>query len=62
MQFNSNPVFRDVGEAKKLSFQEILKQAERVVSAQVTMRTGIFTTAIISLLSAVVARSLIHTP
>lgn len=42
MQFNSNPVFRDVGEAKKLSFQEILKQAERVVSAQVTMRTDFY--------------------
>lgn len=42
MQFNSNPMFRDVGEAKKLSFQKILKQAERVVSEQVAMRTDFY--------------------
>ena len=42
MQFNANPMFRDVGEAKKLSFQQILKQAQRAVSEQVSMRTDFY--------------------
>ncbi len=42
MQFNSNPMFRDFGDARKLSFQQILKHTERVIYAQVRMRTDFY--------------------
>ena len=32
MEYNTNPMFREFGDARKLSFQQILKQAEGVVS------------------------------
>ena len=42
MQFNSNPMFRDLGDARKLSFQQVLKHAERVIYEQVSMRTDFY--------------------
>jgi NAD(P) transhydrogenase len=42
MAFNTNPMFRDFGDARKLSFQQILKHADRVVYEQVRMRTDFY--------------------
>jgi len=42
MQFNANPMFRDLGDARKLSFQQVLKHADRVVYEQVRMRTDFY--------------------
>ena len=42
MQFNSNPMFRDFGDARKLSFQQILKHTDRVIYEQVRMRTDFY--------------------
>jgi len=42
MQFNSNPMFRDLGDARKLSFQQVLNHAERVIYEQVSMRTDFY--------------------
>jgi NAD(P) transhydrogenase len=42
MQFNENPMFRDFGDARKLSFQQILKNADRVVYNQVCMRNDFY--------------------
>ena len=40
--FNTNPMFRDFGDARKLSFQQVLKHADRVVFEQVQMRTDFY--------------------
>ena len=40
--FNTNPMFRDLGDARKLSFQQVLKHADRVVFEQVQMRTDFY--------------------
>ena len=40
--FNTNPMFRDFGDARKLSFQQILKHADRVVYEQVQMRSDFY--------------------
>jgi NAD(P) transhydrogenase len=40
--FNTNPMFRDFGDARKLSFQQVLKNADRVVFEQVQMRTDFY--------------------
>ncbi len=42
MAFNTNPMFRDFGDARKLSFQQILNHTERVVYEQVRMRTDFY--------------------
>ena len=42
MAFNTNPVFRDFGDARKLSFQQILNHTDRVVYEQVRMRTDFY--------------------
>lgn len=42
MAFNTNPMFRDFGDARKLSFQQILTHADRVVYEQVRMRTDFY--------------------
>jgi NAD(P) transhydrogenase len=42
MAFNTNPMFRDLGDARKLSFQQILNHADRVVYEQVRMRTDFY--------------------
>tara|TARA_B100000959_G_scaffold287595_1_gene374732 strand:- start:17925 stop:19322 length:1398 start_codon:yes stop_codon:yes gene_type:complete len=42
MAFNTNPMFRDFGDARKLSFQQILNHADRVMYEQVRMRTDFY--------------------
>jgi NAD(P) transhydrogenase len=42
MVFNTNPLFRDFGDARKLSFQQILTHANRVKYEQVRMRTDFY--------------------
>jgi NAD(P) transhydrogenase len=42
MQFNANPMFRDLGDARKLSFQQVSKHADRVVYEQVQMRSDFY--------------------
>jgi NAD(P) transhydrogenase len=42
MQFNANPMFRDLGNARKLSFQQVSKHVGRVVYEQVQMRTDFY--------------------
>ncbi|MFK7864100.1 MAG: Si-specific NAD(P)(+) transhydrogenase [Pseudohongiellaceae bacterium] len=42
MAFNENPMFRDLGDARKLSFQQILNHADRVVYEQVRMRSDFY--------------------
>jgi len=42
MQFNNNPMFRQIGEPRWFSFPDVLKSAERVISKQVTSRTGYY--------------------
>lgn len=42
MQFNENPMFRDFGDARKLSFQQILNHANRVIFEQVRMRSDFY--------------------
>jgi NAD(P) transhydrogenase len=40
--FNTNPMFRVFGDARKLTFQQIMTHAERVVYEQVRMRTDFY--------------------
>ncbi len=40
--FNTNPMFRDFGDTRKLSFQQILNHADRVVYEQVRMRSDFY--------------------
>lgn len=42
MQFNTNPLFKGLGELRKLDFQQALKHAKRVVYEQVQMRTDFY--------------------
>lgn len=42
IDFNTNPMFREFGDAHKLSFQQVLKHADRVVYEQVRMRTDFY--------------------
>ncbi len=42
MAFNTNPMFRDFGDVRKLSFEQILKHANRVIFEQVQMRTDFY--------------------
>ncbi len=42
MQFNTNPMFRDLGDARKLSYQQIMKHAHRVIYEQVHMRSDFY--------------------
>lgn len=42
MQFNQNPLFRQLGEPRWFSFQELLKSAEGVINKQVTSRTNAY--------------------
>ncbi len=38
-EFNSNPLFRDVGEPRWFSFPQVLKRAGSVIAKQVQLRT-----------------------
>ncbi|MDA0690054.1 MAG: FAD-dependent oxidoreductase, partial [Proteobacteria bacterium] len=42
IDFNTNPMFRDFGDARKLNFQQILRHADRVVYEQVRMRSDFY--------------------
>ncbi len=42
MQFNNNPMFRQIGEPRWFSFPDVLKSAERVISKQVASRTSYY--------------------
>ncbi|MFC3606496.1 Si-specific NAD(P)(+) transhydrogenase [Stutzerimonas tarimensis] len=42
MQYNNNPLFRQIGEPRWFSFPDVLKSAERVIAKQVTSRTGYY--------------------
>ncbi|KFX67931.1 pyridine nucleotide-disulfide oxidoreductase [Pseudomonas taeanensis MS-3] len=42
MQFNTNPMFRQIGEPRWFSFPDVLKSAERVIAKQVSSRTGYY--------------------
>ena len=42
MQYNTNPLFRQIGEPRWFSFPDVLKSAERVIAKQVASRTGYY--------------------
>ena len=42
MQYNTNPLFRQIGEPRWFSFQDVLKSAEKVIGKQVTSRTSYY--------------------
>ncbi|TXH91448.1 MAG: Si-specific NAD(P)(+) transhydrogenase [Pseudomonas sp.] len=42
MQYNTNPLFRQIGEPRWFSFPDVMKSAERVIAKQVTSRTGYY--------------------
>lgn len=42
MQFNTNPVFRECGDARKVTFPQLLKHANRVVDEQGLLRTDFY--------------------
>ncbi|WP_295720509.1 FAD-dependent oxidoreductase, partial [uncultured Halovibrio sp.] len=42
INFNTNPMFRDIGEPRWFSFPRVLQNAERVRNKQVKLRTGFY--------------------
>lgn len=42
MQYNNNPLFRQIGEPRWFSFQDVLKSAEDVIAKQVSSRTSYY--------------------
>lgn len=42
IQFNTNPMFREIGEPRWFSFPQVLKSAEKVIDKQVKMRTTFY--------------------
>ncbi|WP_462382429.1 Si-specific NAD(P)(+) transhydrogenase [Pseudomonas sp. Marseille-QA0892] len=42
MQFNNNPMFRQIGEPRWFSFPDVLRSAEKVISKQVASRTSYY--------------------
>lgn len=42
ISFNTNPMFREIGEPRWFSFPQVLKNAERVISKQVKLRTEFY--------------------
>ncbi|HHK2816016.1 TPA: FAD-dependent oxidoreductase, partial [Pseudomonas aeruginosa] len=42
IEFNTNPMFRQIGEPRWFSFPDVLKSADRVISKQVASRTGYY--------------------
>lgn len=42
IEFNTNPMFRDIGEPRWFSFPKVLKRAEKVMSNQVMLRTNFY--------------------
>jgi len=42
ISFNTNPMFREIGEPRWFSFPQVLKNAERVIAKQVKLRTEFY--------------------
>src|SRR5210317_64109 len=42
IEFNTNPMFRDIGEPRWFSFPKVLTRAEKVISNQVMLRTNFY--------------------
>jgi NAD(P) transhydrogenase len=42
IQFNTNPMFREIGEPRWFSFPQVLKSAEKVIAKQVKLRTEFY--------------------
>jgi NAD(P) transhydrogenase len=42
IEFNTNPMFRDIGEPRWFSFPKVLSRAEKVISNQVMLRTNFY--------------------
>ena len=42
ISYNTNPMFRDIGEPRWFSFPRVLKTAERVIAKQVKLRTEFY--------------------
>ncbi|MGB0467609.1 MAG: Si-specific NAD(P)(+) transhydrogenase [Pontibacterium sp.] len=42
IEFNTNPMFRDIGEPRWFSFPKVLTRAEKVISHQVVLRTNFY--------------------
>ncbi len=42
IRFNTDPMFRDIGEPKMFSFPKVIKRAERVIAKQVSLRTSFY--------------------
>lgn len=42
MEFNTNPMFRAIGEPRWFSFPDVLKNAQRIIDRQVNSRTGYY--------------------
>ena len=42
IRFNTDPMFRNIGEPRVFSFPNVLKRAERVISKQVNLRTSFY--------------------
>lgn len=42
IRFNTDPMFRDIGEPKGFSFPKVIKRAERVIGKQVGLRTSFY--------------------
>tara|TARA_R110002050_G_scaffold35675_7_gene89502 strand:- start:8012 stop:9403 length:1392 start_codon:yes stop_codon:yes gene_type:complete len=42
IQFNTNNMFREIGEPRWFSFPQVLKSAEKVIGKQVKLRTGFY--------------------
>ncbi len=42
LQFNTNPMFRQIGEPRWFSFPDVLKSAEQVIAKQVSSRTAYY--------------------
>ncbi|MFC6672436.1 Si-specific NAD(P)(+) transhydrogenase [Marinobacterium aestuariivivens] len=42
IEFNTNPMFRDIGEPRWFSFPHVLSRAEKVIASQVMLRTNFY--------------------
>ncbi|WP_027856997.1 Si-specific NAD(P)(+) transhydrogenase [Marinobacterium jannaschii] len=42
IEFNTNPMFREIGEPRWFSFPKVLTRAEKVISSQVVLRTNFY--------------------
>lgn len=42
IEFNTNPMFRDIGEPRWFSFPKVMARAERIIAKQITLRTSFY--------------------